>query len=65
MISEDNIQAGSNTIVAFKINSDDPTDLKMLGKPVNSYGEFPVAVVINKAGDKVCALNSGAHDGVR
>ncbi|EKM78788.1 hypothetical protein AGABI1DRAFT_85693 [Agaricus bisporus var. burnettii JB137-S8] len=58
------VNAGSNTIVAFKINSDDPTDLKMLGKPVNSYGEFPVAVVINKAGDKVCALNSGAHDGV-
>ena len=58
-------QAGSNTLTVFQISPNNPSDLKLLGKPVYSGGDFPVSVAINKAGDMVCALNSGALNGVR
>lgn len=59
------MQAGSDTVVAFKINPADPTDLKMIGQPVQSQGDFPVSVALNKAADKACVLNSGRRDGIR
>jgi hypothetical protein len=51
--------------VAFKIAEDDPANLTMIGQPVSSHGDYAVSVAINKAEDKVCALNSGAVNGVR
>jgi hypothetical protein len=51
--------------VAFKIDPEDPTDLKMIGEPVPSQGDFPASVALNKAADRVCVLNSGRKDGVR
>ncbi|EKM78972.1 hypothetical protein AGABI1DRAFT_85824 [Agaricus bisporus var. burnettii JB137-S8] len=58
------VNAGSNTIALFKINPDDPTDLRMIGEPVCSGGEFPVSLVFNKAGDMLCVANGGAVDGI-
>ena len=52
-------------MTVFKINPNDPSDLKILGEPVYSGGDFPNSVAINEAGDMVCALNIGAINGVR
>jgi hypothetical protein len=40
-------QAGSNTISMFAINPHNPLDLKMVGEPINSGGDFPVSVDMN------------------
>ncbi|KAF8625254.1 hypothetical protein AX15_005477 [Amanita polypyramis BW_CC] len=58
------VNAGSNTVTAFEINPNKPSELKMLGRPVYSGGNFPISVAINKAGDMVCALNTGIINGV-
>nr|AGF90794.1 lactonase [Agaricus bisporus] len=58
------VNPGSNTVAAFKIDPTDPTNLKMIGKPVDSHGDFPASVALNKAADRACIINSGTHDGV-
>ncbi|KAJ7104151.1 hypothetical protein B0H15DRAFT_808771 [Mycena belliarum] len=58
------VNAGSNTLSVFNIDPKNPTNLKMIGKPVGSGGEFPVSLAINKAGNTVCAVNGGAVNGV-
>jgi len=58
------VNPGSNTISLFSIDPANPTNLKMIGKPVGSGGEFPVSLAINKAGDSVCALNGGEVNSV-
>lgn len=58
------MQAGSNTISTFTIDSNNPTSLQMLGAPVSSGGEFPVSLAFNAAGDRMCVLNGGAVAGV-
>ncbi|KAJ7773299.1 hypothetical protein B0H16DRAFT_1363475 [Mycena metata] len=58
------VNAGSNTISVFNIDSTNPTNLEMIGKPVGSGGEFPVSLAINKAGNMVCTVNGGAINGV-
>ncbi|KAK7053768.1 hypothetical protein R3P38DRAFT_3577149 [Favolaschia claudopus] len=35
-----------------------------IGRPVSSGGEFPNSLVINKAGNRVCAVNGGKVNGV-
>ncbi|KAF8624105.1 hypothetical protein AX15_006041, partial [Amanita polypyramis BW_CC] len=59
------VNAGSDTVTVFKINPKRPSELKMLGEPVYSGGNFPNSVAINKALDMVCALNTGAINGIR
>ncbi|KAI0322742.1 hypothetical protein OF83DRAFT_424985 [Amylostereum chailletii] len=54
----------SNTVVLFKIDPQNPTQLAMLGGPVPTEGEFPNSVVFNKAGDRLCVLNTGAVAGI-
>jgi hypothetical protein len=45
-------QAGSNTISMFAINPHNPLDIKLVGKPIGSDGDFPVSVDMNpKTGD--------------
>ncbi|KAF8635313.1 hypothetical protein AX17_003952 [Amanita inopinata Kibby_2008] len=56
--------AGSNSLTTFRINPTDPSDLKMIGNPVPSGGEYPVSITMNKAGDMACALNGGRINGV-
>ncbi|KAF7312261.1 hypothetical protein MIND_00239100 [Mycena indigotica] len=58
------VNAGSNTISVFAIDPKNPTNLQMIGQPIGSGGEFPMSVAINKAGNNVCALNSGSINGV-
>jgi hypothetical protein len=57
------VNSGSSTLSVFNIGSN-PTDLEMIGKPVDSGGEFPVSLAINKAGNSVCTVNGGAVNGV-
>lgn len=38
------INAGSNTVVMFNIDPQDPTNLKMVGSPADTMGEVPVSV---------------------
>lgn len=38
------INAGSNTVVMFHIDPEDPTNLKMVGSPADTMGEVPVSV---------------------
>lgn len=57
-------QAGSNTVSMFKISRNDPTVLWMVGNPIGSEGEFPVAVAASEARNMVCVLNGGAVNGV-
>ncbi|KAF8623594.1 hypothetical protein AX15_006232, partial [Amanita polypyramis BW_CC] len=59
------VNAGSDTVTVFKINPNRPSELKMLGEPVYSGGNFPNSVAINKARDMVCTLNTGAISGIR
>lgn len=58
------VNAGSNTVAMFSIDPANPTNINMIGQPVNSGGEFPVSVAFNKAGTQLCALNGGAVNGV-
>lgn len=58
------VNAGSNTISLFSIDSTDPTNLQIIGDPVGSGGEFPVSLAFNKAGDSLCALNGGEVNSV-
>lgn len=38
------INAGSNTVVMFRIDPEDPTHLTMVGSPASTMGEVPVSV---------------------
>ncbi|KAI0081947.1 hypothetical protein K474DRAFT_1586866 [Panus rudis PR-1116 ss-1] len=58
------VNAGSNTVSLFSIDPQNPSNLKQVGQPVCSGGEFPVSVAFNKNGTQLCALNSGASNGV-
>lgn len=57
------VNSGSNTAVMFKINPENPSDLTMIGQPVNSGGEFPISVAVSDWG-QVCVLNGGAVSNV-
>ncbi|KAJ3714262.1 hypothetical protein C8R42DRAFT_726746 [Lentinula raphanica] len=58
------VNPGSNTLSLFSIDTSDPINLKRVGDPIGSGGEFPVSVAFNKAGDTLCALNGGQVNGV-
>ncbi|KAI0322744.1 hypothetical protein OF83DRAFT_1080000 [Amylostereum chailletii] len=58
------VNAGSNTVSLFKVDSKNPSTLTLLGKPASTKGEFPVSVAFNKAGTQLCVLNGGAVGGV-
>ncbi|KAA1473379.1 hypothetical protein DENSPDRAFT_822744 [Dentipellis sp. KUC8613] len=58
------VNAGSNTVSIFKINPQNPSELTLHGKPVNSGGDFPISVAFNKRGDTLCVLNGGQNNGI-
>ncbi|KAF5343202.1 hypothetical protein D9756_003435 [Leucocoprinus leucothites] len=58
------VNPGSSTLSSFKIDPNDPTALRMIGKPVSSDGQFPISVALNKDGNMACAVNGGAINGV-
>ncbi|TDL19073.1 hypothetical protein BD410DRAFT_830521 [Rickenella mellea] len=57
-------QPGSNTLSMFSIDPKNPTNLKMVGKPAPTEGEFPMSVAVNKKGSMACVLNGGKVNGV-
>jgi len=59
------VNAGSNTVVMFKINPSNPASLKMVGGPVSSGGEFPTSVAFSAAKNMACVVNGGAVNGVQ
>ncbi|KAK7692236.1 hypothetical protein QCA50_003861 [Cerrena zonata] len=59
------VNPGDNTISLFSVDPKNPVDIKMIGQPVNSGGEFPVSVAFNKDGNVLCALNGGKVNGVQ
>ncbi|TDL16576.1 hypothetical protein BD410DRAFT_808023 [Rickenella mellea] len=58
------VNPGSNTVSMFSINPENPIDMKLIGGPVSSEGEFPMSVALNKNGTMACVLNGGAVNGV-
>jgi hypothetical protein len=58
------VNPGSNTVSMFSINPTNPANLKMVGSPANSGGQFPMSVAINEEATMVCVLNGGAVNGV-
>jgi hypothetical protein len=58
------VNAGSNSLSIFKINEANPTDIRLLGMPVDTQGEFPVAVAFSPKMNMACVVNGGAVDGV-
>jgi hypothetical protein len=58
------VNAGSNSLSMFKINEANPTDIRLVGMPVDTQGEFPVAVAFSPKMNMACVVNGGAVDGV-
>ena len=58
------VNAGSNTLSMFKIDECDPTKLTMVGKPIDTAGEFPVSLAVSKKHKLACVANSGAKAGI-
>lgn len=56
------VNAGSNTLATFSINVLSPTEITMIGKPVNTGGDFPVSVAVFPRTGQVCVLNAGTVD---
>ncbi|KAI6879897.1 hypothetical protein KC360_g7647 [Hortaea werneckii] len=58
------INAGSNTVVMFRIDPEDPTHLTMVGSPASTMGEVPVSVDYSDELHTACVLNGGSKPGV-
>jgi hypothetical protein len=58
------VNPGSNTISMFRIDAADATKLTMVGKPVDTLGEFSMSVTISTKLKQACVANSGAKAGV-
>ncbi|CAL1706265.1 unnamed protein product [Somion occarium] len=58
------VNPGDNTVSLFSIDPKNPVDIKMIGTPQSSGGEFPVSVAFNKDATQLCVLNSGKVNGV-
>ncbi|KAH7106008.1 hypothetical protein BKA62DRAFT_766463 [Auriculariales sp. MPI-PUGE-AT-0066] len=58
------VNAASNTISAFTVKPEDPTQLKQVGKPVSSQGDFPISIGVNQNTNDIYVLNGGAKNGV-
>ncbi|KAF8163905.1 hypothetical protein K438DRAFT_1618048, partial [Mycena galopus ATCC 62051] len=59
-----NVNSGSNTVSVYEIDAANPALLTLIGNPIASGGEFPISLVINQAGTRVCVLNGGQVNGV-
>ncbi|KAL8988746.1 MAG: hypothetical protein Q9169_008503 [Polycauliona sp. 2 TL-2023] len=57
------VNPGSNTLSLFAIDTKDPTKLTMIGKPVDTMGDFPVTAAISRKNKLACVGNSGARAG--
>jgi hypothetical protein len=58
------VNAGSNSVSAFKISWENPTKLTLLGSPVITNGDFPVTIAVSSSLGIACVGNTGVHSGV-
>lgn len=58
------VNPGSNTVSLFTISRADPTVLRLVGKPVSTFGEFPVSVALSIKKKLACVANTGAIAGL-
>jgi hypothetical protein len=58
------LNPGSNTASLFAISKDDATKMTMVGKPVDTMGDFPVSVAISSKLSMACVANTGTRAGV-
>ncbi|KAF7916685.1 hypothetical protein EAE99_009578 [Botrytis elliptica] len=58
------VNTGSNTLAMFSIDSNDFLHPRMVGRPVDTMGEFPVAVAYSPKLKTACVLNGGAVAGI-
>lgn len=58
------VNAGDNTLSMFTIDHLDPSQLTMVGSPVNTMGEFPVAVAFSKKHKTACVANAGGDSNI-
>ncbi|KAG8736029.1 hypothetical protein FRC10_009879 [Ceratobasidium sp. 414] len=56
------VNPGSSTVVMFKINHQNPSEINM---PVSSGGDFPVSIAFYENTNEVCVLNGGHVNGVQ
>lgn len=55
---------GSSTLSIYHVDPKNPLNVRRIGRPVPSGGDFPNSVAFNKAGDRLCALNTGTKNGL-
>ncbi|PQE33495.1 3-carboxymuconate cyclase protein [Rutstroemia sp. NJR-2017a WRK4] len=58
------VNAGSATLSMFSIPANNPLHPSLVGKPVATMGEFPVAVAYSEKLGQACVLNGGVVAGV-
>ncbi|TGO22027.1 hypothetical protein BPAE_0187g00160 [Botrytis paeoniae] len=58
------VNAGSKTLAMFSIGSNDFLHPHMVGRPVDTMGEIPVAVAYSPKLKTACVLNGGAVAGI-
>ncbi|KAF7945578.1 hypothetical protein EAE96_010345 [Botrytis aclada] len=58
------VNTGSNTLAMFSIDSNHFLHPRMVGRPVDTMGEFPVAVAYSPKLRTACVLNGGAVAGI-
>lgn len=58
------VNAGSNTLSMFNIDPLNPTNLTLVGKPVDTMGEFPMSVTFSQRLGAACVLNGGQKNGI-
>jgi len=58
------VNPGSHTLSMFSINPQNALDLKMVGKPVSTGGEYPVSVDVDETTNTACVINGGRINGV-
>ncbi|AEO67322.1 uncharacterized protein THITE_2129246 [Thermothielavioides terrestris NRRL 8126] len=57
------INAGSNTLSMLSISPSDPTDLRLVGKPVPIPGDFPNTVAASSKHNLACVGATGVRAG--
>ncbi|RGP58973.1 3-carboxymuconate cyclase protein [Fusarium sporotrichioides] len=59
------VNAGSNTLAAFKIPKHDPTHPVLIGEPMDTVGTTPNTVAYSRKHKTACVANTGTKPGVQ
>ncbi|MCJ1312338.1 hypothetical protein MMC25_006012 [Agyrium rufum] len=58
------VNAGSHTLSMFNIDPNSPTNLTLVGEPVDTLGDYPVSVAASAKLGQVCVANTGSYSGI-